>query len=183
MLNCEDMCRIIIGRTDTEVEVPILWPPHEKTWLIRKDLDAGKYWRQEEEGMTEDEMFGWHHWLFGHRFGWIPGVGDIQGGLACCNSWGHKESDTTERLNWTELNELDQIRAYYTKWGKSEREKQILYINTYIWNLAGWCWGICSQSSSGEDDVEDRLMDKGRRGRVWDKCREQQGCTHTYRCK
>jgi len=58
----------------------------------------------EEKGTTEDEMAGWHHWLDGRGFGWTPGVGDGQGGLACCNSWGRKESDTTERLNWTELN-------------------------------------------------------------------------------
>ena len=68
---------------------------------IWKDPDAGKDWRQEEKGMTEDEMVGWHQWLNGHGFGWTPGVGDGQGGLACCCSWGHKESDTTEWLNWT----------------------------------------------------------------------------------
>ena len=68
-----------------------------------KDCDAGKDWRQVEKGMTEDEMVGWHHRLNGHRFGWTPGVGDGQGGLACCDSWGRKESDTTEWLNWTEL--------------------------------------------------------------------------------
>ena len=66
--------------------------------------DAGKDWGQEEKGTTEDEMAGWHHWLTGHEFGWTPGVGDGQGGLACCDLWGRKESDTTERLNWTELN-------------------------------------------------------------------------------
>ena len=74
-----------------------------KRWLIGKDSDAGRNWGQEEKGTTEDEMAGWHHWLDGHEFGWTPGVGGGQGGLACCNSWGHKESDTTERLKWTEL--------------------------------------------------------------------------------
>ena len=69
--------------------------------------DAGRDWRQEEEGTTEDEMAGWHHRLDGHGFGWTPGVGDGQGGLACCNSWGHKKSDTTEQLNWTEMNWKD----------------------------------------------------------------------------
>ena len=64
---------------------------------------AGRDWGQEKKGSTEDEMAGWHHWLDGHEFEWTPGVGDGQGGLACCNSWGRKESDTTERLNWTEL--------------------------------------------------------------------------------
>ena len=70
---------------------------------LEKDLDAGKDWRQEEKGMTEDKMVGWHHQLKGHGFGWTPGVGDGQGGLACCSPWGHKESDTTEWLNWTEF--------------------------------------------------------------------------------
>ena len=73
------------------------------SWLIGKDPDAGRDWRQEQKGMTEDEMVGWHHWLNGHEFVWSPGVGNGQGGLACCDSWGRKESDTTERLNWTEL--------------------------------------------------------------------------------
>ena len=79
---------------------PILWQPHAKNWLIWKDPDAGKDWGQEEKGKTEEEMVGWHHWLNG--FGWTPGVGVGQRGLTCCSSWGHKESDTTERLNWTE---------------------------------------------------------------------------------
>ena len=94
---------MLIGRTDTEAETPILWPPHVKSWLIGKDPDAGRDWGQEEKGMTEDEMAGWHHRLDGHEFGWTTGVGDGQGGLACCDSWGRKESDTNERLNWTEL--------------------------------------------------------------------------------
>ena len=81
----------------------VLWPPHAKSWLIGKDSDAGRDWGQEEKGRTEDEMAGWHHWLDGHESEWTPGVGDAQGGLACCGSWGRKESDTTERLNWTEL--------------------------------------------------------------------------------
>ena len=82
---------------------PILWPRHTKSWLIGKDSDSGRDWGQEERGTTEDEMAGWHHWLNGHEFEWTPGVGDGPGGLACCNSWVRKESDTTERLNWTEL--------------------------------------------------------------------------------
>ena len=73
-----------------------------KSWLIGKDPDLEKDWGQEEKGMTEDKMVGWHHWLNGHGFGWTPGVGDEQGSLACCRSWGRKESDTTERLNWAE---------------------------------------------------------------------------------
>ena len=71
-----------------------------QSWLIWKDPDAGKDWGQ-EKGTTEDEMVGWHRWLNGHEFEWTPGVGDGQGGLVCCSPWGRKESDTTERLNWT----------------------------------------------------------------------------------
>ena len=85
-----------------KAEIPVLWPPHVKSWLIGKDSDAGRDWGQEEKGMTEDEMAGWHHRLDGREFEWTPGDGDGQGGLACCNSWGCKESDMTERLNWTE---------------------------------------------------------------------------------
>ena len=92
------------GRNDSKAETPVLWPPHAKSWLIGKDSDAGRDWRQKEKGTTEDEMAGWHHWLDGRESEWIPGVGDGQGGLAFCDSWGPKESDTTERLNWTELN-------------------------------------------------------------------------------
>ena len=101
-----DQSWMFIGRTDVEAETPILWPPDVKSWLIWKDHDAGKDWRQEKKGTTEDDMVGWHHQLNGHEFGWTPGVGDRQGGLACCSSWGRKESDTTERLNWTELKVL-----------------------------------------------------------------------------
>ena len=98
----EDQSWVFIGRTDVEAETPILWAPEAKSWLIWKDPDAGKDWGQEEKGMTEDEIVGWQHWLNEHVFGWTPGVGDGQGGLACCGSWGHKESDMTERLNWTD---------------------------------------------------------------------------------
>ena len=100
-----DQSWVFIGRTDAEAETPILWPPHAKSWLIGKDPDAGRDWGQEEKGTTEDEMAGWHHRLDGHEFGWTPGLGDGQGGLACCGSWGGKESDTPERLNWTELSD------------------------------------------------------------------------------
>ena len=91
------------GRSDAKAETPVLWPPHVKGWLIGKDSDAGRDWGQEEKGTTEDEMAGWHHWLDACESEWTPGVGDGQGGLACCDSWGRKESDTTERLNWMEL--------------------------------------------------------------------------------
>ena len=88
-----------IGRTDVEAQAPILWSPDVKNWLIGKDPDAGKDWRQEEKGVTEDEIVGWHHQFSGHEFEPAPGVGDGQGSLACCSLWGHKEVDTTERLN------------------------------------------------------------------------------------
>ena len=95
---------VFTGRTDVEAETPILWSPDAKSWLIWKDPDAGKNLQQEEKGTTEEKMVEWHHRLNGHGFAWTPGVGDGQRGLACCGSWGHKELDTTERLNWTELN-------------------------------------------------------------------------------
>ena len=97
-----DQSWVFIGRTDVEAETPTLWPPDAKSWLIWKDPDAGKDWGQEEKGTTENEMVGWHYHLNGHGSGWTPGVGDRQGGLACCGSWGRKESNTTEQLNWTE---------------------------------------------------------------------------------
>ena len=93
---------IVIRWTDAEADTPILWLPDAKNCLTGKDPDAGKDWRQEEKGMTEDEMVGWHHWLDGHEFEQAPGVGDGQGSLACCSPRGHKELVTTERLNWTE---------------------------------------------------------------------------------
>ena len=92
---------MFIGKTDAEAEIPILSPPDAKSQLIRKALDAGKDWRQEEKGMTEDEIVGWHHRFDGHEFEQALGVGDGQGSLACCSPWGRKELDTTERLNWT----------------------------------------------------------------------------------
>ena len=95
-----DQSWVFIGRAEAEAETPILWPPHAKSWLIGKDPDAGRDWGQEEKGTTEDEMAGWHHRLDGHECGLTLGIGAGQGGLACCGSWGCKELDTTERLNW-----------------------------------------------------------------------------------
>ena len=93
----------IIGRTDVEAATPVVWPPDMKSWLIWKDPDGGKDWGQEEKRTTEDGMVGWHHRVNGHGFGWTPGVGDGQGGLACWGSWVRKESNTTEWLNWTDV--------------------------------------------------------------------------------
>ena len=103
---------IFIGRTDVEAETPILWPPDAKNWVIWKDPDAEKDWRREEKGTVEDEMVGWHHWLNGHEFGQTLGVGDGLGGLTCCSPWGRKESDTTEQLNWTELNVKEMLSKF-----------------------------------------------------------------------
>ena len=90
---------IFIGWTDPEGEAPILWPPDVKSWLIGKDPDAGKDWKQDEKGVTEDEMAGWHHQLNGQEFEQTPGDSEGQGSLGCCSQWGCKKSDTTERLN------------------------------------------------------------------------------------
>ena len=100
-----DQSWVFIGKTDAEAETPILWPPDAKSWLIWKDPDAEKDWGQEEKGTTEDEMVGWHHQLNGHGFGWTPEVGDGQGGLVCCSSWGSQRvgHDWATELNWTEL--------------------------------------------------------------------------------
>ena len=94
-----DQSLVFFERNDAKAETPVLWPPHVKSWLIGKDYDAGRDWGQEEKGTTEDEMAGWHHWLDEPE--WTPGVGDGQGSLACCDSWGRKELDMTEWLNWT----------------------------------------------------------------------------------
>ena len=94
---------MFFGRADVEAETPILWPPDVKSWLIRKDPDAEKDWRQDEKGMREDKIVGWHHRLDGRKFEWTPGVGDGQGSLVCWDSWGRKELDMTEWLNWKSL--------------------------------------------------------------------------------
>ena len=97
-----DQSWVFFGRNDAKAETPVLRPPHAKRWLIGKDSDAGRDWGQEEKGMKEDEMAGWHHRLNGRKFEWTPGDIDGQRGLTCCDSWHRKNSDSTERLNWTE---------------------------------------------------------------------------------
>ena len=119
----KDQSWVFIGRTNVEAETPIFWPPDVKNCLIWKYPDAGRDWGQEEKGTTKDEMVGWHHRLSGHGFGWTPGVGDGQGGLVCCSSWGRKESDTTEWLNWTEL----KIHGNSLK-----------YLSWFFWFLSFW---------------------------------------------
>ena len=118
---------VFIGRTDAKVETPILWPLHVKSRLIGKDSDAGRDWRQEEKGTTEDEMAGWHHWLDGRESEWTLGVGDGQGGLVCCDSWGRKQSDMTERLNWTEPRVNRRTYSY-----------RLTVITIWIWTISSW---------------------------------------------
>ena len=128
---------------------PVLWPPHAKSWLIGKDPDAGRDWGQEEKGTTEDEMAGWHHWLDGHEFGWTPGVGDGQGGLVCCDSWGRKESDTTERLIWSDLRQhIEKQRNYFVNKGLSSQGYGFSGSHVWMWELdykeswtlKNWCF-------------------------------------------
>ena len=99
---CNILDLLFFGRNDATAETPVLWPRHAKSWLIGKDSDAGRDWGQEEKGTTEDEMAGWHHGLDESESEWTLGVGDGQGGVACWDSWGGKESDMTEWLNWTD---------------------------------------------------------------------------------
>ena len=135
------------GRNDAKAETPVLWPPQAKSWLIGKDSDAGRDWGQEEKGTTGDEMAGWHHWLHGSESEWTPGVVDGQGGLACWDSWGRKQSDMTERLNWTEMNIHTYIymyRVYINPYTENPRQKLKNWVTSYIyisvlkiWNLKG----------------------------------------------
>ena len=134
-----DQVWVFIGRTDAEAETPILWPPDVKSWLIRKDPGAGKDWRQEEKRMTEDELVGWHHRLNGHGFGWTPGVGDGQGGLVCCSSWGCKELDMTEQLNWTELKNFWRRKWQPTSvWLPGEFRRQRSLVGYSPWGHKEW---------------------------------------------
>ena len=172
--------QIFIGRTDVEAETPKLWPPDVKNWLIGKDSDAGRDWGQ-EKGMSEDEMAGWHHWLNGHESEWTPGVGDGQGGLACCDSWGNKESDMSERLNWTELihihiyiyngillshkkNKFESVLVRsmnlepVIQSEANQKERNKYHILMHIWPLEKWYWWIYFQERNGDADVENGLV-------------------------
>ena len=131
---------IFIGRTDAEAEVPILWPPDTKNWLTGRDPDAGKDWRQEEKGMSEDEMVGWHHWLDGHEFEQALGVCDGQGSLVCCSPWGCKESDTTEQLNsYVNIFSIFVLRVIYSvvQWLR-ERTLWLKWIQTPVVLFTSW---------------------------------------------
>ena len=103
---------MFIGRTDAKTETPIVWPHDAKNWLIGKDPDAGKDWKQEEKGTIKDEMIGWHHWFDGHEFEQVLRVSDGQGSLACCSPWGRREMDTPLQLNWTEISFYKCIKDY-----------------------------------------------------------------------
>ena len=109
---------IFIGRTDVEAEAPVRWSPDAKRGLIEKDPDAGKDWRWEEKWMTKEKMVGWHHWLNGHEFEQTLGDGEGQGSLACCSSWGSKESDATEQLNNNQYEIKVTQEEEMRKWGK-----------------------------------------------------------------
>ena len=145
------------GRTDAKAETPVLWPPHVKSWLIGKDSDAGRDWGQEEKETTEDEMAGWHHWLDGRESKWTPEVGDGQGGLACCDSWGCKELDTTEWLNWIELNWI-----YLYLFSHTEL-KQLLYYLFFLPSESCHCTSMA---------VKHSIIHGG----PWSKVVIQQGC-------
>ena len=114
---------IFLGRTDVEAETPVLWLPDVKNWLVGKDPDVGKDWREEEKGMTEDEMVGWYYRLDGHESKQSLGVGDRQGGLEYCSPWGHNMSDTTEQLDFPFLSHdwRNHVFSYTSRW--QERRK------------------------------------------------------------
>ena len=120
------------GRNDAKAEAPVLWPPHAKSWLIGKDSDAGRNWGQEEKGTTEYEMAGWHHWLDGRESEWTLGVGDGQGGLACCDSWCHKELDMTEWVIWSDL-------IWSLPWRALVSPRSYLELSSYLFQSLNNC--------------------------------------------
>ena len=148
-----DQSWVFFGRTDVEAETLVVWPPVVKSWLIWKDPDAGKDWGQ-EKGTTEDERVGWHHWLYGHEFGHALGVGDGQGGLACCDSWGFKELDVTERLNWTEPSNMGEGNGNPLQCSCLENPRDsrawwaAVYGVTQSWTRLKWLSSSSSNSSS-----------------------------------
>ena len=142
-----DRSWVFIGWTNAKAETPILWTPDTKSWLIGKDPDAGKDWGQEEKGMTQDEMVGWHHRLDGHGFGWTLGVGDGQGGLACCDSWACKESDITELLNWTEQQQGCLLSAFAEIASCATAAADLQHL---LREIQGGEWGtLCSRETGG----------------------------------
>ena len=154
---------IFSGRTDPEAETEILWPPDVKNWLLGKDPDAGKDWRQEEKRKTEDEMLGWHHQLRWSEPEQAPGVGDGQGGVACCSPWGCKELGVTEQLNWFSVVSC-LVVEHLSPFSEKTVGKRSLYLSdAFNWNLAsatdilaGWemqtaciSWENCPLNKAG----------------------------------
>ena len=159
-----DQSWVFFGRNDAKAETPVLWPLHEKGWLFEKDSDAGSDWGQEEKGMTEDEMAGWHY--RGREFEWTLGVGHGQGGLACCSSWGRKESDTTERLNWTEISfhvplcsNMDGARHCHTEWNQTKRN---IWYHLYAESKKKGSKWTYLQNRNRLTDLENELIVNGR---------------------
>ena len=138
-----------------KLKLPILWPPDVKNWLTGKHPDAGKDWRWEEKGTAEDEMVGWHRWLNGLEFEYTLGVGDGQGGLACCSPWGRKESDTTERLNWTEehCQWLNKGICHLPLQRLNPALLQLLIFNT-LWGSSGWREALCAPGIWWESSLD-----------------------------
>ena len=135
------------------LKLQYFWPPDAKSWLIWKDPDAGKDWGQ-EKGTTEDETVGWHHRLDGHGFGWTPGVGDGQGGLACCSSCGHKELDTTERLNWTETSgPMARFR-----WGRRLSNQSQDTVHLRLSGRGGSAWEEDWKGSARDIEIKPKLL-------------------------
>ena len=153
---------IFIARTDAEAEAPILWLSDVKNWLIGKGLDAGKCWRQEEKGMTEDEMVGWHHRLNGHEFEQTPGDTEGQGSLACCSTWGCKESDRTQWLNNNNILAGLIWEGLWDFFGRNDAKAETLILwppdakNWLIGRL--WCWERLKAGGEGDDRGWDGWM-------------------------
>ena len=122
------------GRNDANAEAPVLWPPHARSWLTGKEFDAGRDWGHEEKGTTHSEMAGWYHWLDERESEWTLGIGNGQGGLVCCDSWSRKDLDTTEWMNWTELN-LDNKRKHYLEQNKKKKKNLHMYISTIFLSM------------------------------------------------
>ena len=139
------------GRNDAEAETPVLRPPHAKSRPIGKDSDGGRDWGQEEKGLTEDEMAGWHHWLDGCESEWTLGVGDGQGGLACCISWGHRESDTTERLIWMHFvngkGSRSDLQVSFSEWESNimNKESDKDFVESGPWENEFCVWSVLNK--------------------------------------
>ena len=140
---------IFFGRTDAEDEAPILWPPDAKNWLIGKDPDTGKNWRQEEKGTTEDEMAGWHHQLGGLEFAQVPGVGDGQGSLECCSPCGRKELNMTELLKWTGPGEIPNTQRFVFHYFCTQMFITALFTISKIWEHPKCHWWMYGQRRCG----------------------------------